>query len=282
MKTYYTVLGINENASSKEIKSAYKALMKKYHPDVYKGDLKHAEKISSEINVAYDVLGNPTSRAEYDQMLQEQREPKAQPGYSYYNYQQNNNTRTSNINNAQRNYRKQSPQDIYDRISKNRNYKKDNYANSYSYRAIYKTQNYVQNKLMSLNYFHLIIIVLVIFSLGFLISTFELLDFHKNINKRQNSYQNTTNSVTTKKVPNTYYYPPYYKSENTTPYTPNPNEGFEDYMIQYGFDKFFDNSTDFALYIYNNLDLLEKYLNQELTQDEYFDELYDRAEKEFN
>ena len=135
---------------------------------------------------------------------------------------------------------------------------------------------------MSLNYFHLIIIVLVIFSLGFLISTFELLDFHKNINKRQNSYQNTTNSVTTKKVPNTYYYPPYDKSENTTPYTPNPNEGFEDYMIQYGFDKFFDNSTDFALYIYNNLDLLEKYINQELTQDEYFDELYDRAEEEFN
>ena len=59
-------------------------------------------------------------------------------------------------------------------------------------------------------------------------------------------------------------------------------EGFEDYMIQYGFDKFFDNSTDFALYIYNNLDLLEKYINQELTQDEYFDELYDRAEEEFN
>ena len=57
MKTYYTILGISENASSKEIKTAYKALMKKYHPDVYKGDLKHAEKISSEINVAYDVLG---------------------------------------------------------------------------------------------------------------------------------------------------------------------------------------------------------------------------------
>jgi len=283
MKTYYTILGISENASSKEIKTAYKALMKKYHPDVYKGDLKHAEKISSEINVAYDVLGNPTSRAEYDQMLKEQREPKAQQGYSYYNYQQNNYDRTSTTNAAQRNYRKQSAQDIYDRIAKNRNFKKDNYSNSYSYRAIYKTQNYVQNKLMSLNYFHLIIIVLIIFSLGLLISTFELLDFHKNMNKRQNPYQNTTNSVTTKKVPNTYYYPPYDKNENTTtPYTPNPNENFEDFMIQYGFDKFFDNSTDFALYIYNNLDLLEKYLNQELTQDEYFDELYDRAEKEFN
>ena len=284
MKTYYTILGISENASSKEIKTAYKALMKKYHPDVYKGDLKHAEKISSEINVAYDVLGNPTSRAKYDQMLKEQREPKAQQGYSYYNYQQNNYDRTSTTNTAQRNYRKQSAQDIYDRIAKNRNLKKDNYSNSYSYRAIYKTQNYVQNKLMSLNYFHLIIIVLVIFSLGFLISTFELLDFHKNMNKRQNPYQNTTNSVTTKKVPNTYYYPPYDKKEDstTTPTTPSSEESFEDFMIQYGFDKFFDNSTDFALYIYNNLDLLEKYLNQELTQDEYFDELYDRAEKEFN
>jgi curved DNA-binding protein CbpA len=280
MKTYYTILGIKENASPKEIKSAYKTLMKKYHPDVYKGDLKQAEKISSEINVAYDVLGNPTSRAEYDQMLLEQREEKTQAGYSYYNYQHS----TTNTNTAQKNYRNQSPQDIYDRITKNRNYKKDNYSNSYSYRAIYKTQNYVQNKLMSLNYFHLIIIVLVIFSLGFLISAFELLDFHKNINKRQNPYQNTTNSVTTKKVPNTYYYPPYDKKEDstTTQTTPSSEESFEDYMIEYGFDKFFDNSTDFALYIYNNLDLLEKYLNQELTQDEYFDELYDRAEKEFN
>jgi len=284
MKTYYTILGIKENASPKEIKSAYKALMKKYHPDVYKGDLKQAEKISSEINVAYDVLGNPTSRAEYDQMLLEQREEKTQAGYSYYNYQQKNNTHTTNTTTAQKNYRKQSPQDIYDRITKNRNYKKDNYSNSYSYRAIYKTQNYVQNKLMSLNYFHLIIIVLIIFSLGFLLSTFELLDFHKNINKKQNNYQSTTNSATTKKVPNTYYYPPYDRQENSTTSqaTPSSDENFEDFMIQYGFDKFFDNSTDFALYIYKNMDLLEKYLNQELTQDEYFDELYDRAEKEFN
>ncbi len=284
MKTYYTILGIKENASPKEIKSAYKTLMKKYHPDVYKGDLKQAEKISSEINVAYDILGNATSRAEYDQMLLEQREEKNQAGYSYYNYQQKNNTRTTNTNTAQKNYRKQSPQDIYDRITKNRNYKKDNYSNSYSYRAIYKTQNYVQNKLMSLNYFHLIIIVLIIFSLGFLISTLELLDFHKNINKKQTPYLNTTDSVTTKKVPNTYYYPPYDKKEDstTTQTTPSSEESFEDYMIQYGFDKFFDNSTDFALYIYNNLDLLEKFINQELTQDEYFDELYDRAEKEFN
>lgn len=284
MKTYYTILGIKENASPKEIKSAYKALMKKYHPDVYKGDLKQAEKISSEINVAYDILGNATSRAEYDQMLLEQREEKNQAGYSYYNYQQKNNTRTTNTNTAQKNYRKQSPQDIYDRITKNRNYKKDNYSNSYSYRAIYKTQNYVQNKLMSLNYFHLIIIVLIIFSLGFLISTLELLDFHKNINKKQTPYPNATNSTTTKRVPNTYYYPPYDKKEDstTTQTTPSSEESFEDYMIQYGFDKFFDNSTDFALYIYNNLDLLEKYINQELTQDEYFDELYERAEKEFN
>lgn len=284
MKTYYTILGIKENASPKEIKSAYKTLMKKYHPDVYKGDLKQAEKISSEINVAYDILGNATSRAEYDQMLLEQREEKNQAGYSYYNYQQKNNTRTTNTNTAQKNYRKQSPQDIYDRITKNRNYKKDNYSNSYSYRAIYKTQNYVQNKLMSLNYFHLIIIVLIIFSLGFLISTLELLDFHKNINKKQTPYPSATNSTTTKRVPNTYYYPPYDKKEDstTTQTTPSSEESFEDFMIQYGFDKFFDNSTDFALYIYKNLDLLEKYLNQELTQDEYFDELYERAEKEFN
>lgn len=42
--THYEKLGIKQNATQEEIKEAYKALIKKYHPDVYQGDKSYAEK----------------------------------------------------------------------------------------------------------------------------------------------------------------------------------------------------------------------------------------------
>lgn len=64
--TYYEILGVKRNASSAEIKDAYKKLIKKYHPDLYNGDKDFAEKKAKEINVAYDVLSNEEKRKEYD------------------------------------------------------------------------------------------------------------------------------------------------------------------------------------------------------------------------
>jgi len=62
----YQVLNVKETASKSEIKSAYKSLIKKYHPDIYKGDKAFAERKTKEINTAFDTLSDPVKKAEYD------------------------------------------------------------------------------------------------------------------------------------------------------------------------------------------------------------------------
>lgn len=61
---YFKILGINKNATDKEIKIAYRKLAKKYHPDTYKGDKSFAENKMKEINEAYDILSNESKRKE--------------------------------------------------------------------------------------------------------------------------------------------------------------------------------------------------------------------------
>lgn len=65
-KDYYEILGIDKKASADEIKSAYRRLAKKYHPDLNKDDKGAAEKFK-EINEAYEILGDEKKRANYDQ-----------------------------------------------------------------------------------------------------------------------------------------------------------------------------------------------------------------------
>lgn len=64
-RDYYEVLGVDKNASEAEIKSAFRKLAKKYHPDVCK-DADGAEKFK-EAQEAYAVLSNSSERAKYDQ-----------------------------------------------------------------------------------------------------------------------------------------------------------------------------------------------------------------------
>ncbi len=65
-KDYYDILGVGKGASPEEIKRAYRKLARKYHPDVNPGD-KSAEGKFKELNEAFEVLGDPKKRTQYDQ-----------------------------------------------------------------------------------------------------------------------------------------------------------------------------------------------------------------------
>lgn len=65
-RDYYEVLGVSKSASASEIKSAYRKLAIKYHPDKNPDD-KEAEEKFKEAAEAYDVLSNPDKKAKYDQ-----------------------------------------------------------------------------------------------------------------------------------------------------------------------------------------------------------------------
>jgi curved DNA-binding protein len=66
-KDYYKVLGVERGASEADIKSAYRKLARKYHPDVNPNN-KKAEAQFKEVNEAYQVLSDPEKRRKYDQL----------------------------------------------------------------------------------------------------------------------------------------------------------------------------------------------------------------------
>ena len=65
-RDYYEVLGVSKTASDSEIKSAYRKLAKKYHPDMNPGD-KEAEAKFKEASEAYAILSDADKRRQYDQ-----------------------------------------------------------------------------------------------------------------------------------------------------------------------------------------------------------------------
>jgi curved DNA-binding protein len=79
---YYRTLGVERNASEKEIKRAFRKLAREYHPDVNPGD-KQAEERFKAINEAHEVLSDPDKRAKYDQLgsaYQQYQRGGGQPG----------------------------------------------------------------------------------------------------------------------------------------------------------------------------------------------------------
>lgn len=75
MKNYYEILEVNKKASKEVIEKAYKVLVKKYHPDLYKGEKqKYAEKKIRDINEAYDVLSDEFLKRQYDVELERELE----------------------------------------------------------------------------------------------------------------------------------------------------------------------------------------------------------------
>ena len=68
-KDYYKILGVEAEADAKTIKTAYRKLARKYHPDV--SSEKDAEKHFKEVGEAYEVLKDPEKRAAYDELGQQ-------------------------------------------------------------------------------------------------------------------------------------------------------------------------------------------------------------------
>ncbi len=65
-KNYYKILGVDRNATEDEIKKAYRKLAMKYHPDRNPGKEKEANQKFKQLNEAYEVLGDPEKRKQYD------------------------------------------------------------------------------------------------------------------------------------------------------------------------------------------------------------------------
>jgi len=73
---YYSALGVNKKSSEAEIKSAYRRLARKYHPDQNPNNTREAELKFNEIKEAYDVLSDSQRRADYDRNGSHSSSPK--------------------------------------------------------------------------------------------------------------------------------------------------------------------------------------------------------------
>src|SRR5213594_4340370 len=94
-RDYYETLGVSKTATEDEIRTAFRKLARKHHPDVAK-DKKAAEEKFKEINEAYEVLGDPEKRKKYDQLGADWNQPGGfqpppgwgaqQPSGGFYQY----------------------------------------------------------------------------------------------------------------------------------------------------------------------------------------------------
>ena len=102
MNDYYSILGVSKNATSEEIKKAYRNLAFKYHPDRNPNN-KDAEEKFKKISEAYNILGDENKRSEYDRY-------GSSSSNSSYGY---SNGYNQNYQNSYQNYYRQTYSDPF-------------------------------------------------------------------------------------------------------------------------------------------------------------------------
>lgn len=102
-KNYYEILGVSISATNDEIKRAYRALVKKWHPDNPANDPELSNEKMKEINEAYEVLSNPKKRKNYDIELRDHEQAKNACGTQ----------NKTNASNGQRQNAQSSAQEAY-------------------------------------------------------------------------------------------------------------------------------------------------------------------------
>ena len=87
-KDYYAILGVPKNSAEKDVKSAYRKLARKWHPDANPDNQRAAEEKFKDIQEAYEVLGDPEKRKKYDVLGSDwqnaAREAERQRSYRHY------------------------------------------------------------------------------------------------------------------------------------------------------------------------------------------------------
>lgn len=217
---HYEILKVKSSASQDEIKSAYKSLIKKYHPDIYPGDKTFAERKTAAINAAYDVLSNPETRAQYDSEIFSVHDCNAtnvtnnttenhsdyykdiDPNYYANRYRQKHSTNYNTYNSYSNTYNNQTNTASY------RNYTNQKFDKKYK-EVREKVITYTSN-LDHKRKFSFIIFAIVTFLFLFTVCMFSLLnDLSKIMNMTSDQYIN--NKVqeyrnTTVISPDNYYY----------------------------------------------------------------------------
>lgn len=245
---HYETLGIPKTASQSEIKEAYKALVKKYHPDIYTGDKAFAEKKIKEINNAYDVLSNYAEKQKYDAEINpgptySYTPPKydySSSKYSYENYKKNYKTSGYEYEKRYTDYhRSKTPNSNYTSASSKANEFHDNITNNVTNKF---TNLSLQNKILILI---LIFVVYLILFITTFIETNAILSGKRSgslLNTKDTSssqdYQKSSSSQTKNNLRDDFDINDYYTDEQLRDiYLKGYYTTFEDFE---DFKKFFE------------------------------------------
>lgn len=146
MLNYYEILEVSEKASKEVIEKAYKALAKKYHPDLNVNNKFEAEEKMKQINEAFNVLIDDNKRANYDSILNKRREIERRKEDISKN---NGYSNSSSVSNDANSFNSQNSFEDHNKIAYSSGYSTDKNDNFYvnTYNMDEKTKKKLQQKL---------------------------------------------------------------------------------------------------------------------------------------